>query len=199
MSNVREARLFWSEKAKRAVTVCFVVSLLPLAALGVACGVSAKNAAVKHRRTLVVLPFDLHNYSLDRRPETIAPLRHWTAELAGQIAADLHRNSSFRVLGSAEALSELRKVRADYRDPTECPTCMISIGTRAGADILVIGQVRKLSNLITFFHVQVYDVRTRRVLRVIAIRADGADTDAMWRRIARRLADDVARIAAHGR
>ncbi len=64
---------------------------------------------------------------------------------------------------------------------------------RAGADVVLIGQVRTLSNLITFLDVQVDDVRTGRVLHVISMRADGADSNAMWRNIARNMAGDVER------
>ncbi len=176
-----------------------MMSLLAVAGLSAARGISARENPATHRQRLLVLPFDLYDYSLDRRPVTVVPLRRWAAGLAGQLAADLRQESSFRVLRGTDVTAALRKVGADYRHPTDCRACMISIAKRAGADIVVIGQVRKLSNLITFFDVQLDDVHTGRVLHVISMRADGADSNAMWRNIARNIAGDVDRVTAHGR
>ena len=176
-----------------------MMSLLAVAGLSGVRDISAKGNAAAHRQRLLVLPFDLYDHSRDRRPVTVVPLRRWAAGLAGQLAADLRRDSSFRVLRGTDVTAALRKVRADYRDPTDCRACMISIAKRAGADVVVIGQVRKLSNLITFFDGQLDDVHTGGVLHVISMRADGADTDAMWRNIARNIAGDLQRATAKDR
>ena len=168
-----------------------MMSLLAVAGLSGVRDISAKGNAAAHRQRLLVLPFDLYDHSRDRRPVTVVPLRRW--------AADLRRDSSFRVLRGTDVTAALRKVRADYRDPTDCRACMISIAKRAGADVVVIGQVRKLSNLITFFDGQLDDVHTGGVLHVISMRADGADTDAVWRNIARNIAGDLPRATAKDR
>lgn len=160
---------------------------------------SARNALLTHSQRLLVLPFDLYDYSLDHRPQTVIPLHNWVAGLAGQVARDLPDGASIHQLGGVKALAALRKVRADYPHPTECRSCMVAIARRAGADIVVIGQVHKLSNLITYLDVEVDDVRTGQVLHVIHMRADGADTNVMWRHIARNLAGRVGQIVKHSR
>lgn len=183
--------------AAGAAAACAVM-LLALVALGGASGVSAKEAPAWHGRILV-LPFDLYDYSLDQRPETVVPLRRWASALADHVAANLSHGGSLRSLGGAKAVAALRRVRTDYPHPTACRACMISIARRTGATVVVIGQVHKLSNLITYFDVQIDDVRTGRVLHVINMRADGADTDDMWKHIALNLADRVDRAVTDGR
>ena len=188
-------RTAWGARAAAALVALL---LLALAAGGVR-GASAKEAPAWHGRTILVLPFDLYDYSLDQRPATVVPLRRWASRLADHVAANLSHGGSLRTLGGAKAVAALRRVRTDYPHPTACRACMISIARRTGAAVVVIGQVHKLSNLITYFDVQVDDVRTGRVLQVINMRADGADTDDMWKHIARNLAHRVDRAAAVGR
>lgn len=90
-------------------------------------------------------------------------------------------------------------MRANYAHPTTCRPCVIAVARKLGADLVVIGQVHKLSNLITYFDIQLDDVRTGHVLHVIDMRADGADSDTMWKRIAQNIARRVqsAADAAH--
>lgn len=183
----------------RAAIAGIVMLLLVLAGT---CGVgraSAKEAAAGRARTILILPFDLYDFSLDQRPATVGPLHRWVSALAGQVAAHVSHGASLRTLGGAKAVAALRKVREDYPHATACRSCMISIARRAGADVVVIGQVHKLSNLITYFDVEVDEVRSGRVLRSLYMRADGADTDAMWKHIAQNLARRVEHAVADGR
>lgn len=73
---------------------------------------------------------------------------------------------------------------------------MLRVARRLGADIAVIGQVHKLSNLITYFDIQVDDTRTGDVLHVISMRADGADSNTMWKHIAQNIARRIETAAA---
>lgn len=175
---------------RRAVTGVALL-LLALTGLSPSYSVAAQQVTAAHRRTILVLPFDLYDFSLDQRPVTVVPLRRWVAAFAGQVSHQLRHDAALRVLGGRASAAAFRKVHEDYRHPTTCHACMISIARRAGADMVVIGQVRKLSNLITFFTAQVDDVRTGRVLHDVNMRADGADTDVMWKHIAQSVAHRI--------
>lgn len=182
----------------RAVAAGIAMLLLVLAGLAGAGPVSAKGAAAGHARTILVLPFDLYDFSLDHRPSTVKPLHRWVSELAGQVAGEVRGGVSLRALGGAKAVAALRKVRETYPHATQCRSCMISIARQAGADVVVIGQVHKLSNLITYFDVDIDDVRSGRVLRSLYMRADGAYTASMWKHIANNLAHRVQHTVAGG-
>lgn len=180
----------------RAVAASFATLLVVLAGLAGAGRVSAREAAAGHALTILVLPFDLYDFSLDHRPSTVKPLHRWVSRLAGQVAGNVSGGVSLRALGGAKAVAALRKVREDYPHATACRSCMLSIARKAGADVVVIGQVHKLSNLITYFDVDIDDVRSGRVLRSLYMRADGAYTDSMWKHIAKNLARRVEHTVA---
>ena len=158
-------------------------------------GVAAAEVSTGQRPTILVLPFDLYDFSLDHRAATVVPLHRWAAQLAGRVAAQMRRDGALQVLGDAGSLAALRKVQVNYSHPTACRACLIAIARHAGADLVVIGQVHKLSNLITYFDIQVDDVRSGRVVHVISMRADGADTNSMWANIAVNIAHRIEHAA----
>ena len=160
------------------------------------CRASAMAAVHARRRSILVLPFDLYDYSLDHRAATVLPLHRWVARLAAHISEDLRTDTALTVLEPQSALPALRKVRVNYAHPTSCPQCVLGVARRLGADVAVVGQVHKLSNLITYFDIQVDDARTGRVLHVINMRADGADSNTMWKYIAQDIARRIESVAA---
>ncbi len=197
MKNLPMARALRTARTACPAAACAIALLLALGAAAGAPAASAAQAATVRRQTILVLPFDLYDFSLDRRAQTVVPLHHWAAALAGQMAGKLRHDSALRVLSDSTSIAALRKVRINYSHPTACRRCMISVARHAGARLVVIGQVHKLSNLITYFNVEIVDVHTGRVVHEINMRADGADTNSMWRHIAQNLADSVDRAIAH--
>ena len=171
-------------------------ALLAFAA-GAAPGYARSSSAPRTGRpTILVLPFDLFDYSLDQRAATVIPLHRWVAHLAGHISGDLNADRALDVLAPGIATAALRTVRANYAHPTACRQCVLAVAHRLGADLAVVGQVHKLSNLITYFDIQVDDARTGQVLHVISMRADGADSNTMWKYIAQNIAQRVESAAA---
>ena len=160
-----------------------------------ACATAHLGIAAR-RPTILVLPFDLFDYSLDRRAATVVPLHRWVAHLAGHISADLSADAALNVLAPGSATAALRTVRAHYAHPTACQQWVLAVAHRPGADIAFVGQVRKLSDLIIYFDIPVDDARTGRVLQVISMRADGADSNTLWNYIAQNIARRVESAAA---
>ena len=62
-----------------------------------ACATAHLGIAAR-RPTILVLPFDLFDYSLDRRAATVGPLHRWVAHLAGHISRDLNADRALNVL-----------------------------------------------------------------------------------------------------
>lgn len=84
MNETRKARIFRLVGTKNGSAACLVMALLALAGLSGARGMSANEVAAAPRQRLLVLPFDLYDYSLDRRPVTVVPLRRWARRPAGR-------------------------------------------------------------------------------------------------------------------
>jgi hypothetical protein len=141
--------------------------------------------------SLVVIPFDLFDFSLDQRPVTVNALNRWVHDLPLWIKQDLSKSGDLRIIDEAGLRPDLQKLAGDYAHPTACRSCMIELGEQAHADYVLVGQVHKLSNLITYFQIQVDDVHTGRVAYHIDSRADGADNTAMWHHNAHRIAEEI--------
>ena len=156
----------------------------------------AASAPKPTQATLLVVPFDLFDFALDERPRTVRDLHRWVGELPGDLRRDLSASGRFRVIGAHRIRAQWKKLEDNYAHPTTCPSCMADLGRRVGADYVVVGQVRKLSNLITYYQVEVDRVRDDETVYRKNYRADGADSDAMWRRISRSVASDIEQAKA---
>ncbi|MEJ2644742.1 MAG: DUF2380 domain-containing protein [Gammaproteobacteria bacterium] len=166
-----------------------VVGLALLTGLSAApCAAPAPKAA---GTTVLIVPFDLFDFSLDERPRTVRDLHRWVHELPSQLRRDLSASGRFQVIATRRIRGEWRKLTDSYAHPTTCPSCMVDLGRHAGADYVVVGQVRKLSNLITYYQVQIDRVSTGQTVYQQDSRADGADSDAMWRHIADNVASGI--------
>lgn len=141
--------------------------------------------------TLLVVPFDLFDFALDERPRTVRDLHRWVDELPGDLRRDLSAGDRFGVIGARRIQAQWKKLKDNYAHPTTCPSCMAALGREVGADYVVVGQVRKLSNLITYYQVEVDRVSNDETVYRKNYRADGADSDAMWRRMSRGVARDI--------
>ena len=81
-----------------------------------------------------------------------------------------------------------------------CNGCELDVGLALGADLVLVGWVQKVSNLILNLNAGIKDVGTGRTLLVRSVDMRG-NTDASWARAARRLAQEIretlpARLAA---
>lgn len=141
--------------------------------------------------TLLVMPFDAYDYAMDERPGVQAQFDQWTAELAPEIQRNLRPLKRFRILSDSAVKQQYDKLRQTYVHPSQCKSCMLRIARNVGADYVVLGQVHKLSGLITFFPVRVDVAKTGCTVLTIDMRADGADSSEMWRHIAANISDSI--------
>lgn len=125
-----------------------------------------------------IFPFELVDVSLEgelggRRPDETQRLALVTQELRTLAA----RDGGYEVID----LSALAAAIAQAEPLHKCGDCAVDIARRAGADVAVTGTVRKISNLILGFTIELRDVASGRVTRVLQASIRG-NTDELWLR-----------------
>jgi uncharacterized protein DUF2380 len=103
---------------------------------------------------------------------------------------ELDQRALYRVVDNrpaADLIANL-KARENLRD---CNGCEIDIGKALGADVIVIGWVQKVSNLILNINLQVKDVRTGEMLYAKSVDLR-SNTDDSWLRGIRHLLTNMA-------
>lgn len=150
------------------VALCCLLFALSLAAPTVA---SAGPKAA-------IFPFELNDVSLEgelggRRPAETQRLALVTRELH-QLAA---RDGGYELVDLSALAAEIERAGPLHR----CGGCEVDIARRAGADIAVTGTVRKVSNLILGFSIEVREVTSGRLTRVLQADIRG-NTDESWLR-----------------
>jgi hypothetical protein len=111
-----------------------------------------------------------------------------------ELAADLLRRGlaeggAFDVVDPAPARDLIDRTRA-LQALHACNGCELEIGRALGADLVLVGWVQKVSNLILNVNAGVRDVGSGRILLIRSVDMRG-DNDSSWRRAARRLAQEV--------
>jgi hypothetical protein len=104
----------------------------------------------------------------------------------------LHRMVADRFAAEGHELVDLAPVRTDLDrivNPAKCYGCDTRMATELGADLSLVGEVQKVSNLIIAMNLQLRDAETGEMVRggVVDIRAN---TDDAWRRGMRYILDN---------
>lgn len=143
----------------------------------------AYPASAAARPSIMVLPFDFFDGSADQRPAALDAQTRLLSALPDQVNQALQDGGNFRVITSRAVRSALQKLQGEYAYPTLCGECMLKLGAEAGADYVVVGQVRKVSNLIIYLQAEVDGVRTHQVVDQVLLEVK-ADNPTMLRRAA---------------
>jgi len=126
----------------------------------------------------VIFRFELIDVSIDgellgTRVEETQRLDLITQELR-QLAV---RDGGYELIDLSGLTAEIEKAAPLHK----CDGCEVDIAQRAGAEIALTGTVRKVSNLILGITIQVRDVSTGRLTRVLQASIRG-NTDESWLR-----------------
>lgn len=154
-------------------------------------GATASGADQPAPRTLLVLPFDLIDTSpmndLNQGPQASDLERlNRTERLVRQLA---DAQAEFVLLDSA-AISELiEREQRRYRYLHDCNGCERNIARAADAELVMVGWVQKVSNLILNMNMVIRDVDTGHDLAGASVDMRG-NTDESWARAAHRLVED---------
>ena len=153
-------------------------------------GPQAQAANVPSKPSIMVMPFDFFDASADQRPAIVVAQQRALLALPGEVDRALRAGHRWHVIDNSRVRPGLLALAGDYAHPTLCGFCMLKLGEQAGVDDVVVGQLRKVSDLIIYLQADVDDVRTHQVVDhlLLEVKADNAN---MLRRAARSLARQI--------
>ena len=101
-----------------------------------------------------------------------------------QLREGLAQAGLYRLVDPAPAQPTIDKLRATYAHLYDCNGCAQTIGIAAGSDLVLMGWVQKVSELILNLNVELREVKTDRVLLNKSVDMRGNNDDS-WMRAAR--------------
>ena len=106
-----------------------------------------------------------------------------------QLREGLAQAGLYRLVDPAPAQPTIDKLRATYAHLYDCNGCAQTIGIAAGSDLVLMGWVQKVSELILNLNVELREVSSDRVLLNKSVDLRG-NTDESWFRAARYMLRD---------
>jgi hypothetical protein len=140
-------------------------------------------------RTLVVAGFEL----VEDHPEPEAAAVHARrlAALEAQLRAGLQQHALYTLVDTEASRRTTARLRAEHAQLFDCAGCAQDIGQAAGADLVLVGWVQKVSQLILNVNVELRDTRSNRVVLTKSVDMRG-NTDDTWQRAMRFMLRDWA-------
>jgi hypothetical protein len=142
-------------------------------------------------KSAAVMDFELFDdMSAYEKPVVIESENRRIALISDALRQELVQQALYRVVDNrpAATLIEELKARQNLRD---CNGCEIDIGKALDANVIVIGWVQKVSNLILNINVQIKDVATGEMLYAKSVDLR-SNTDQSWLRGIRYMVDSIA-------
>jgi len=142
-------------------------------------------------KAAAVMDFELIDDMRDYESAAVLAAQNQRLVLIGDaLRQELQQRALYRVVdnNAAANLIAASKARQELRD---CNGCEVEIGRALGADVVLIGWVQKVSNLILNINVQARDVHSGTTLyaRSVDLRSN---TDTSWLRGIRYMVDGIA-------
>jgi hypothetical protein len=142
-------------------------------------GASAGLQAQALPPTLVFLGFELQ----DEQPDPAREAEHQArlAVVARQFSEGLHNLGLYRLKDAAGARSALAAAREQSEFLYRCNGCLGAVGQAVDAQLVGVGWVQRVSNLILNLNVEIRDARDDRMVltKSVDIRGDNGES---WRR-----------------
>jgi hypothetical protein len=158
--------------------------------LAVAAGLGpARLSAQTALPTIVVLPTDLQDDH--ENPATVEAQKARLKGVQARLAEQLQAQGLYRVVDLAPAQALVDESLAAQAFLYKCADCAQSIGRAAGADLVMVSWVQKVSELILNLNAEVLRVSDGRSLLVKSVDMRG-NTDIAWDRGARYLVKQLA-------
>lgn len=166
-------------------------SLLPLLWALLLCGAATWADAAP--RSLVVAGFEL----VEDHPEPEAASVHARrlAALEQQLRSGLQQAGLYTLQDTEASRSTIARLRREHAKLYECAGCAQEIGQAAGAELVLVGWVQKVSQLILNVNVELRDTATDSVLLTKSVDMRG-NTDDTWQRAMRFMLRDWAQKRA---
>jgi hypothetical protein len=124
--------------------------------------------------SLALFPFEL----IDSSPEPVRPEEATRLQaLAPETAHMLRDKGGYQIVDTAPVAAEVERL-APLRD---CNGCELDLARQLGADLVGLGWVQKVSNLILNINLQIREVATGKLVRAGSVDIRG-NTDESWQR-----------------
>lgn len=160
---------------------------LLLGALSLA-GVPGLQMARAEAPALFVPSFDLIEEHPD--PSRAADQQRRLEAVHRQFVDGVREHGLYRVVDAAVAGDVLARLRAQHEYLYNCADCKVELGKAAGSQLVAVGWVQKVSNLILNINVEISDATSGRVVLVKSVDIRG-NTDETWMRGMRFLLRDL--------
>lgn len=175
--------------AGRAVKPC--LRALACALLATAAGPVQAEEAAAPLKSAAVMEFELIDDM--REFESAAVLDAETGRLAlisEELRTELNQRALYRVVGNAAATDLIASFKA-LQELRECNGCEVEIGKALGVDVVIVGWVQKVSNLILNINIRATDAHSGAALyaRSVDLRSNN---DQSWLRGIRYMVDGIA-------
>jgi len=175
-------------------TVCHCLAFAVLFCL--AAPAIAWEADAPAPKIAAVMEFELIDDMRDyERPEVKDAQNRRIGLISDALRQELLRRGMYRLAdnsAAAELISDL-KSRQELRN---CNGCEIDIGRALGADVIIIGWVQKVSNLILNINIEVKEVSSGRMLYVKSVDLR-SNSDNSWLRGIRYMVDSIEEKKQH--
>lgn len=173
--------------------------LLFAAVAVVVCGAAAAADATAPARSLLVAGFEL--IEDHPNPAHAQALQRRLLAAREQLEAGLAERGLYRVIHDERAAAEIARLRDQHSYLYRCNGCPQQIGRAAGVDLVAMGWVQKVSELILNLNVELHETASGRVVLTKSVDLRG-DNDESWRRgvqfMLRDWAERRARNPAYG-
>jgi len=142
-------------------------------------------------KSAAVMEFELFDdMSAYEDPVVIESENRRIALISDALRQELAQRALYRVVDNRPAAALIKDLQA-RQNLRDCNGCEIDIGKALDADIIVIGWVQKVSNLILNINVQIKQVPTGEMLYAKSVDLRG-NTDQSWLRGIRYMVDSIA-------
>ena len=173
-------------KTARAAALLIGIGMTALSAQAQAQAGSPAPAAL---RSIAVLDFELVDEQNNPLTKAAQVVRLRT--VSQQLRQELAERQLYRVVETAPSLELQRTLQAQQEFLYRCDDCAEQVGRLLGADLVMATWVQKVSELILNMNLQVYDVKTQKVVFTKSVDIRGND-DLSWARGIRFLTRDMS-------
>lgn len=168
-----------------------LAGLLCMAAAAIAHGAEAPAP-----KLAAVMDFELiDDMRAYEKPEALAAQDQRIALISDALRQDLERRGMYRIADNTAVAGMIADLKA-HQALRDCNGCEIDIGRALDADVVVIGWVQKVSNLILNINIEVRDVDSGQMLYVKSVDLR-SNTDRAWLRGIRFMVDSIAEKKQH--
>jgi len=174
------------------ISRCIALALLSFVTATAAAGEPDASAP----RIAAVMEFELIDDMRDyERPEVKDAQNRRIGLISDELRQELNQRGMYRIVDNSEAEDLISSLKAQ-QELRDCNGCEIDIGRALGADVIIIGWVQKVSNLILNINIEVKEVSSGRMLYVKSVDLR-SNSDNSWLRGIRFMVNSIEEKKQH--